>query len=44
MSMKNHNKLLSYLEYQERDFRDYVSLFRGKSAPIVDDEQYTSSD
>jgi hypothetical protein len=44
MSMKNRNKLLSSLEYQERDFRDYLSLLRGKSALIVDDEQYTSSD
>ena len=44
MSMKNYNKLLSYLEYQERDFRDYLSLFRRKSFPIVDDEQYTSFD
>ena len=44
MGMQNHNKRLSYLEYQARDFRDYVSLFRGRSAPIVDDEQHTSSE
>ena len=44
MSKQNHNSRLSYLEYQDRDFRDYLSLFRGKSAPVIDDEHYTSSE
>ena len=40
MSKQNHNKRLSYLEYQDCDFRDYVSLFHGKPAPIFDDDQH----
>ena len=41
MSKQNHNKRLSYPEYQDRDFRDYLSLFRGKPAPIFGDDQHT---
>ena len=40
MSKHNYNKQLSYVDpdYQGRDFRDYVSLFRGKLDPIFNDE------
>jgi hypothetical protein len=41
MSKHNRNNKLSYLEWQDRDFRDYLSLFRGNYAPIIDDEQHT---
>ena len=41
MSKQNHNKRVTYLESQDRDFCDYLSLFCGKSAPIVDDDQHT---
>ena len=40
MSKHNYNKRLSHvdLDYQDRDFRDYVSLFRGKLDSILNDE------
>jgi hypothetical protein len=40
MSKHNYNKRLSYvdLDYQDRDFRDYVSLLRGKLDSIFNDE------
>lgn len=44
MSEQNHNKQLSCLEYIDRDFLDYLSFFDGKSAPIIDDEQHTTSE
>ena len=44
MSKQNHNSRLSYLEYQDCDFLDYLSLFRGKSASVVDHDQLDYSD
>ena len=40
MSKHNYNKRLSYidLDYQDRDSRDYISLFRGKLDSIFNDE------
>jgi len=42
MGKYNPNKRLSHLEYQGRDFRDYLSLVDGKLDPIIDDEQRTT--
>ena len=40
MSKHNYNKRRSYidLDYQDWDFRDYVSLLRGKLDSIFNDE------
>ena len=40
MSKHNYNKRFSYvdLDYQDRDSRDYISLFRGKLDSIFNDE------
>ncbi|HEY7569732.1 MAG TPA: hypothetical protein VH796_00060 [Nitrososphaeraceae archaeon] len=38
MSKHNRVKQLSHLEYQDRDFRDYLSLVHGKVDHILDDE------
>ena len=38
MSKSNRTKQPSHLEYQDRDFRDYLSLVHGKVDPILDDE------
>ena len=38
MSKHNRVKQLSHLEYQDRDFRDYLSLVHGKVDRILDDE------